>query len=646
MYNGYLSGCTVFLDMNGDGQPDAGEPSATTSPFGRFGLTVLETLDSSAMHVVVEPGTDCMDTSTGLPLAIKMKVAAPCGAKLNAVGMVNLITVVLTKVNSTDATATISTGLDLVGFEACSYDPLAYAWATTPSPAEQTTFENFIQVNLEVTTVVKALSDVTGYANDEAYASASDAVLEGIADDFEHFETTGTAGVITFSTQETTKELAEGAATAANTDGVLSDVLLTNVANATASLMDIITEQVDTTIEDLKAGQADGDFVGIAAALENLAKASAVSQNATTEAATLLEANAVPALATTLVLGVGATTTLGTEEDLILNVKDYFVKKLFPNANVADKRALVDVKLTKKAARRRLQALEAGAQYEADVTVRAESEDEASTFASTLANAFTEGESPGEELADVTVETVVQQPTATTVITDVSTIEQSLEANTAKDVILTEIAEADVPPAVQAPSPSPPPSPMFPPPPSPMFPPPPPPTLPPPPSPMFPPPPPPTLRPLGSDESNVASEEADVSLLALLLLLIPLCPILFIVYVFNRYPGRERLYLKWRFSHTNPFFVSGYMPKERRDALWAEVNKKSGTEPPSGGPGVHLTASASEKVLYASKSSSQVELQVNTTASAPGPSSAPSSADVVRDRVDRASAKVDKQFRV
>ena len=70
-------------------------PSATTSPYGRFGLTVrkADLALLSSMHVIVKPGTGCVDTSTGLPLAIRMKVAAPCGAKLNAVGMVNLITV-------------------------------------------------------------------------------------------------------------------------------------------------------------------------------------------------------------------------------------------------------------------------------------------------------------------------------------------------------------------------------------------------------------------------------------------------------------------------------------------------------------------------------------------------------------------------
>ena len=265
MYSGYLSGCTVFLDTDGDGSFDAGEPSATTTPFGRFDFTVEEILDVSAMHVIVEPGTGCVDTSTGLPLAIRMKVAAPCGAKLSAVGMVNLITAVQTKVTSADRAATISTGLALTAFDACSYDPLAYAWtADTGTQEQSTTFQNFVQINLEVATVVKALADVTGYANDAAYAAASDAILEGIADDFEAFAAAGSAGVITFSTAETTKELAQGAASAADSIDVLSDALLTDVAASTASLVGVLTDEVGDITTAISQGEAEGALTNLA----------------------------------------------------------------------------------------------------------------------------------------------------------------------------------------------------------------------------------------------------------------------------------------------------------------------------------------------------------------------------------------------
>ena len=595
MYSGYLSGCTVFLDMDGDGLYDSGEPSATTTPFGRFGLTVLQVLDVSAMHVIVEPGTGCMDTSTGLPLGIKMKVAATCGAKLDAVGMVNLITAVQTKVTGADAAATISTGLNVpvTGFDACSYDSLAYAWAPgTAAAQEQTTFQNFIQVNLEIATVVKALADVTGYANDLAYAAASDAILEGIADDFEAFVPDGT--VISLSTPETTKELADGAASAAASDDVLSDALLTGLATSTASLVGIIAAQVDDIATAISLGQAEG-------ALTDLAKVSAASQSATTEAATLLKDTTVPALATTLVLSVGATTSgLATEEDLISNVKDYFVTKLFPNDNAAEKKALVDVKLTKKA-RRKLQAtaLEAGAQYEADVTVSAESEEEASTLASTLATTFTEAEVV-TVTEGVTVAEVVQQPTATKIpgtVTDVAAIEQSLETNTAEEAILAEIAVVEVPTPGRAPSPDPPP---------------PPPANPPPPVTPPPLPPPPPNQPLGVDGTDITTEEEDTSIYALFALVL-LIPLFFCVYVMATYGDQAGKYLSWRFSHTNPFVVFGYMPKERRDALWQEIQEgKAGTGP------------SSDAKVDLSTRDSKSDLPIKEgAAGAPGPSSAP-----------------------
>ena len=484
MYSGYLSGCTVFLDMDGGGVQNSGEPSATTTPFGRFGLTVrrADLLSLSSMHVIVKPGTGCVDTSTGLPLAFRMKVAAPCGAILNAVGMVNLITAVQTKVTSADPAATISTGLALTAFDACSYDPLAYAWTADTGTQEQSTFQNFVQVNLEVVTVVKALADVTGYANDAAYAAASDAILQGIADDFEAFAAAGSAGVITFSTAEITKELAQGAASAADSADVLSDALLTDVAASTASLVGVLTDEVDGILEEVTAAQegaADGNLAGLTAALESLAKASVVSQNATTEAAALLKGGATSA-----------------------------------------------------------------------------------------------------------------------------EIEQSLEANTAKDVVISEIAEADVPPAFQAPSPHPPPPPSTPTE-SPVV------TLTPPPPPA--PPSSPPLQPFdktGGDDA-ITTEDEDTSMYGLFALIVLIFPLIFCVYVVATYGGQECKYLSWRFSHTNPFVVFGYMPKERRDALWQEVKEGKGGTP---------TTTPDAKVDLSTRDSKS---DLPTKAGAPGPSSAP-----------------------
>ena len=73
----------------------------------------------------------------------------------------------------------------------------------------------------------------------------------------------------------------------------------------------------------------------------------------------------------------------------------------------------------------------------------------------------------------------------------------------------------------------------------------------------------------GVAASSISTEEKGA--MALLALLVLLLPMLCMVYVAIQYSGKERKYLSYRFSHTNPFVVVGYMPKERRDALWAEI---------------------------------------------------------------------------
>mmetsp|Transcript_47094 Transcript_47094/g.112918 ORF Transcript_47094/g.112918 Transcript_47094/m.112918 type:complete len:138 (-) Transcript_47094:175-588(-) len=81
----------------------------------------------------------------------------------------------------------------------------------------------------------------------------------------------------------------------------------------------------------------------------------------------------------------------------------------------------------------------------------------------------------------------------------------------------------------------------------------------------------PTLRAVLADldGSSISTEEKGAMALLALLVLLP--PMLCMVYVAIQYSGKECKYLSYRFSHTNPFIVIGYMPKERREALWAEI---------------------------------------------------------------------------
>lgn len=130
-----------------------------------------------------------------------------------------------------------------------------------------------------------------------------------------------------------------------------------------------------------------------------------------------------------------------------------------------------------------------------------------------------------------------------------------VEASTPTSLEL-QVNAVTVPTPEQAPSPPPPPPPS---------------------SPPSPPPPPPPLSPinplLSDPDANVETESNNVVAWASLVLLLPfLC----LGYVFFRYPGKAKLWFKYRFSHSSPATVILYKPKdvrcEMRSAL-ARVDK-------------------------------------------------------------------------
>ena len=202
MYSGYLAGCTVFLDSNQNGVLDEDEVEATTTPYGRYELGVPDDLDLAGKNVVVKTGRGCKDASTDLDLAVEMTVKATCATGgMNSGGMANLVTaiqglldverdispaVTMAADDAAKRQVVMGEGLALsADFDACKYDPLSAAWSA--SADEQVAFRNFIRTNVELTTLVKTLSDVTGYADEAKYNQATKAILQRIATMFEEF---------------------------------------------------------------------------------------------------------------------------------------------------------------------------------------------------------------------------------------------------------------------------------------------------------------------------------------------------------------------------------------------------------------------------------------------------------------------------
>ena len=319
MYSGHLAVCTVFLDNNNNGLLDDFEAEATTTLYGRFELAVMESLDLINKNVVVKKGRGCKDISTGLDLAFDITVKATCATEgpSTSGGMANLITAIRSHLavdamaGADGATApereaddaakrrvVISYGLGLTDdFDACKYNPLSAAWSA--SATEQTAFANFIQTNVELTTLVKTLSDVTGYANEASYNQASAAILKGIATMFETFaETIGAsrrlaaAGGLSLGSVEAITALIQTASAASGGD--VAAELVAQIASSTAALVEVLGEQVNSLVEEVIAGQGasggEADLATIGAAMQDLAKASVVSQNANAETKEMLQA--------------------------------------------------------------------------------------------------------------------------------------------------------------------------------------------------------------------------------------------------------------------------------------------------------------------------------------------------------------------
>jgi len=77
MYVGYLKGCTVYADLDGDLQQGEGEPTSTTDAYGGWSLEVEEDAQAHA-EVLVLASPDCVDRSTELPLSMPLRSPAGC----------------------------------------------------------------------------------------------------------------------------------------------------------------------------------------------------------------------------------------------------------------------------------------------------------------------------------------------------------------------------------------------------------------------------------------------------------------------------------------------------------------------------------------------------------------------------------------
>ena len=288
-YTGYLSGCDVFMDLDGDGALDA-TPAAVTSSFGRFDVAVPVGIALEGTEIVISPGDGCVDASTGVALEVELRVPASC----EAVSLVSHVHTLIYGMKGDRDTADTYVryglgGVSAATFDACGYDPFAYAWSdgVVDGTAAAATFEKFVAVNLEIAAVVKSVADVTGHESATAFTAAAHAVLLAVADDFiEHYESQE-RGAVSFGAADAAADLVAAAQTATGASATAGQEVLDALAVATADLVAFIDAELDGS--SLVGGLESGDE---ATALAELARLSALSQTSVEGAVAVLDAAA------------------------------------------------------------------------------------------------------------------------------------------------------------------------------------------------------------------------------------------------------------------------------------------------------------------------------------------------------------------
>ena len=110
---GYLSGCLVYLDSNGNGKLDAGEARYTTDKYGEFILPTENTGDVLvATSTSVAGSESCADAFTGIAPGLLTLAANGVSSRYRP-RVVTALTTVADRMNRADSEARIKAALDI-----------------------------------------------------------------------------------------------------------------------------------------------------------------------------------------------------------------------------------------------------------------------------------------------------------------------------------------------------------------------------------------------------------------------------------------------------------------------------------------------------------------------------------------------------
>ena len=308
-YVGYLKGCTVYADLNGDLVQDEGEPTSTSNEYGGWTLDVEETAQGNA-EVVVLASPDCIDRSTSLSLTMPLRSPAGCevASVLSDLKYTLGKTYIADGLPEVDAAAAangaIANALGLTdepGFDVCTFDPLAQLWGGQFGAArrllgaghhlellgvgrrlEEATevLSAYLALNLKLVTLVSGVASITGFEGSDAYASSAGAIL----------------GSVVAQLVEHSAEVANGTASAGDSVEIDTAALVTAAeaaANVTlgASLAAALADSTAATAEYVASAAAESVATATSSsdALTKIATVGVVGQTDDPAVETLLE---------------------------------------------------------------------------------------------------------------------------------------------------------------------------------------------------------------------------------------------------------------------------------------------------------------------------------------------------------------------
>ena len=298
MYVGYLKGCTVYADLNGDLKHNEGEPTSTTGKYGGWSLTLPEAAQARA-EVVVPASPDCVDRITNLSLSVPVQAAAGCEILSVLSDLKYRFVKTYVAQNTPEADATVKADRAIVAalgltdepnFNACTFDPIEQLWGAQFAARRRLEETNDViaaalGLILQVVSMVSGVASVTGFESANAYETSVNAVLGSVAAQLIEHAGLGlsvigdpvdidTMALVIMAEAAANVTLGESLAAAlANSTAATADY----VANATAMSVTTASDSSDalTTIATVGVvGQTDSPAVD---ALLNEAKAAGVS---------------------------------------------------------------------------------------------------------------------------------------------------------------------------------------------------------------------------------------------------------------------------------------------------------------------------------------------------------------------------------